>query len=198
MAEPPRLPAILLPWDKSVIYFVTICVEHRRKVLANQRTFETIKAVFAQMRRWQVMAGVVMPDHIHLILSPLGDRDLSVGDFAVGFKRMVRKQLGSQNWASQRGCFDRLLRSDEHLGSKWIYVEDNPVRAGLVSRWQDWPYRFDFVNVRDDANLDGKLTASPTAQRNKDGKLTASPTAQRNRDGKLTTSPTGACVRGAD
>jgi hypothetical protein len=33
MAEPPRLSAILLSWDKSVIYFVTICVKDRRKVL---------------------------------------------------------------------------------------------------------------------------------------------------------------------
>jgi hypothetical protein len=34
MAEPPRLPAILLPWEKSIVYFVTICVKDRRNVLA--------------------------------------------------------------------------------------------------------------------------------------------------------------------
>jgi hypothetical protein len=36
------------------------------------------------------------------------------------------------------------LRSDESLGDKWLYVEENPVRAGLVKRWQDWPYRYEF------------------------------------------------------
>jgi hypothetical protein len=30
MAEPPPLSAILLSWDKSVIYFMTICVKDRR------------------------------------------------------------------------------------------------------------------------------------------------------------------------
>jgi putative transposase len=94
-----------------------------------------------------VLAGVIMPDHAHWIVSPMEDRELSVGDFATGFKRTLRKSLGSQPWEWQRGCFDRLLRSDENLSSKWIYVQDNPVRQGLVQRWEDWPYYLDFENI---------------------------------------------------
>lgn len=67
-------------------------------------------------------------------------------NFATGFKRLLRKTLPSQSWEWQRGCFDRLLRSDEDLQSKWIYVKDNPVRAGLVERAEDWPYYLDFIN----------------------------------------------------
>ena len=160
MAQPPRLPAILLPWDKSVVYFVTFCVMDRRKVLANRTTFEAIKNAIRELTRWQTVAGVVMPDHVHFIVSPVEERDLWIGDFATGFKRVLRKQLGAQMWEWQRGCFDRLLRSDESLGSKWIYVEDNPVRAGLVKRFEDWPYRFDFIN----GDEDGKLAASPTVR----------------------------------
>jgi putative transposase len=132
MAEPPRLPAILLPWEKSVIYFVTMCVKDRRRVLANPDVFNAIKAAIAQLEKWNVLAGVVMPDHVHWVVSPVQDRDLSVGDFSHGFKRLLRKRLGAQPWEWQRGCFDRLLRSDENLWSKWIYVKDNPVRHGLV------------------------------------------------------------------
>jgi len=40
--------------------------------------------------------------------------------------------------------FDRLLRSDESLHEKWLYIQENPVRAGLVQEWKDWPYRFEF------------------------------------------------------
>jgi REP element-mobilizing transposase RayT len=96
-----------------------------------------------------------MPDHAHLIVAPVEDRDLSVGDFAAGFKRLLRKNLGLQDWEWQRGCFDRLLRSDEDLESKWIYVQENPVRAGLVQRAEDWPFYLDLIS-------DEKLTASPT------------------------------------
>ena len=93
-----------------------------------------------------------MPDHIHLIVSPVEDRELSVGDFATCFKRVLRKMLGSESWEWQRGCLDRLLRSDENLSSKWIYVRDNPVRQELVQRWEDWLYYLDFIN-NEKANL---------------------------------------------
>jgi hypothetical protein len=87
MAKPPRLPAIRLPWENSIVYFVTICT--------------------------------------------------------------LRKHRDAQPWEWQRGCFDRLLRSDENLRSKWIYVKDNPVRHGFVQRAEDWPYYLDFINEPD-------------------------------------------------
>ena len=146
MAQPPRLSEIQLPWEKSVIYFVTLCVKDRRNVLANPDVFEAIQATIDQLRKWRVLAGVIMPDHSHWIVSPIGDRELLVGDFSEGFKRVLRKRLGSQPWEWQRGCFDRLLRFDENLHSKWTYVQDNPVRHGLVQRSQDWPYYLDFIN----------------------------------------------------
>ena len=46
----------------------------------------------------------------------------------------------SVTWKWQDGVFDRLLRRDESAESKWIYMRENPVRAGLVRRWEDWPY----------------------------------------------------------
>ncbi len=146
MAEPPRLPAIQLPWDKSVIYFVTMCVKGRQPVLATSEMFEATNGTIGQLRKWRVLAGVVMPDHAHWIVSPREDRDLSVGDFSHGFKRVLSSRIGSQTWEWQRGCFDRLLRSDENLLSKWIYVKDNPVRHGLVEKADDWLYYIDNIN----------------------------------------------------
>ncbi len=93
-------------------------------MLANPKMFQAIKATVAQLRRWHVLAAVIMPDH----------------------ERVLRKMLGSQPWEWQRGCFDRLLRSDENLHSKWIYVQDNPVRHGLAEKADDWPYYLDFIN----------------------------------------------------
>ena len=93
-----------------------------------------------------------MPDHAHWIVAPQLDREISVGDFANAFKRLLRKNLRDQEWEWQRGCFDRLLRSDENLRNEWIYVQDNPVRHGLVERAELWPYRFDFIN-NEEGNL---------------------------------------------
>ena len=140
MAQPPRLESILLPWRANIISFVTLCVSGRERVLVNKEVFDSIKATFDQLHKWQVLAAAVMPDHVHVIVVPKEERDLSVGDFSTGFKRMLRKQLGSQTWEWQRGCFDRLMRSDESAWEKWQYLRENPVRHGLVSKWEDWPY----------------------------------------------------------
>ncbi len=158
MAEPPRLPAICLPWDHSVIYFVTICVKGRHLVLANNDTHRAISDVTSDLRSWEVIAGVIMPDHLHSFVRPRVDRDISVGDFSNAFKRVLRQRLGDQEWEWQRGCFDRLLRSDESFSDKWAYVRENPVRARFIQEWEDWPF---FFGLLEEQRL-GKLTASPT------------------------------------
>src|ERR1700739_1355595 len=94
MAEPPRLPAIILPWEQSIIYFVTICVKDRRKVLATPEVFDAIKTVITQLRKWCALAGVIMPDHVHWVVSPVEDRDLSVGDFSHG--------IGVESWRHRK------------------------------------------------------------------------------------------------
>jgi putative transposase len=146
MAEPPRLSEIRLPWGTSIVYFVTLCAKERRRVLANARVFEAIQVTVANLRKWRLLAGVVMPDHVHFVITPMEDRGLSVGDFTTGFKRPLRKCLLSQTWDWQRGCFDRRLRSSENLHSKWLYLQENPVRAGLVRESEDWPYYLDFID----------------------------------------------------
>jgi putative transposase len=146
MGHPPRIP-VWLPNEQEVIYFVTICVARRKKVLASRRAFAAFKAAAAKLKRWEVLPAVLMPDHLHVIAAPTDDRDAAVGDFSAAIKRWMRREIeaeGKVNWQWQPGCFDRLLRSNESLGEKWLYIEENPVRAGLVKRYEDWPYRFVF------------------------------------------------------
>lgn len=146
MGHPPRVP-VWLRWDQSVIYFVTICVANRKSVLANEPAFNAFKNAIARLRDWKVLAGILMPDHLHVIVAPMEDRELNLGNFSGALKRWMREELHA-TWKWQPGSFDRLLRSDESLHDKWLYVEENPVRAGLVRYWQDWPYRYEFNEDR--------------------------------------------------
>jgi REP element-mobilizing transposase RayT len=153
MAHPPRIP-VWLSDDREVIYFVTICVADRKHVLANDRAFAAFKSAASRLTHWEILAAVLMPDHLHVIVAPTEDRDARVGDFSAALKRWMREEMNrdgkrsacptTTNWRWQSGCFDRLLRSDESLEEKWLYVEENPVRAGLAKRFEDWPYRFAF------------------------------------------------------
>ena len=138
MGHPPRVP-VWIGWEKSVIYFVTICVAHRKPVLANNAAFSAFKRAVARLRHWKVLAAVLMPDHLHVVVAP-EDRDAKVGNFSGALKRWIREELGA-SWKWQPGCFDRPLRSDESLHEKWRYLQENPVRAGLVSNSGNWPYQ---------------------------------------------------------
>jgi putative transposase len=84
---------------------------------------------------------VIMPDHLHLFVR--GPHDFELGRWVGRLKQSLGKRSGPAATAGaiwQRGFFDHLLRNDESYGQKWNYVRDNPVRAGLVTVAEDWPY----------------------------------------------------------
>jgi putative transposase len=153
MARPPRIPN-WLPWEQRSVYFVTMCVERRRPVLANPVTWEICLRILFRLDEWTTLAAIVMPDHLHTLVAPLC-RDASVAAFSKWFKRWFNEEYCNEycrssalgngikpTWKWQAGCFDRLLRSNESLSDKWEYLRQNPVRAGLVANPEDWPYQF--------------------------------------------------------
>ena len=144
MGHPPRIP-VWLPWEQRVIYFVTICVANHQSVLANELAFEAFKAAIARLQQWRVLAAMLMPDHLHLVAAPTQDRDAKLGNFTGALKRWMRQELNA-SWNWQVSCFDRLLRSDESLHDKCLYIQENPVRAGLVKHAKDWPYQISLYN----------------------------------------------------
>ena len=124
-------------------YFVTTATYNPRRLFqssANAELFLETLQHYRGLGHYKLHAFVVMPDHVHFVITLTEDRGISAGDFAPGFKRLLRKRLISQTWEWQRGCFDRLLRSGEDLHNKWLYLEQNPVRAGLVENVLDCPY----------------------------------------------------------
>jgi putative transposase len=55
--------------------------------------------------------------------------------------RKIAKELNLSPPIWHPDYFDRYLRSADSYSAKWDYVEANPVRAGLVERAKDWPFR---------------------------------------------------------
>jgi REP element-mobilizing transposase RayT len=109
----------------------------------NKKAFHAFTVAVSKLKDWRVLAAILMPDHIHVIVAPTKEREAKLGNFSAALKRWMREELKA-SWKWQPGCFDRLLRSGESLHDKWLYVQENPVRAGLVQRWEDWPYRYEF------------------------------------------------------
>ena len=88
-----------------------------------------------------------MPDRVHLFIR--GSDDFNLAQWVNGLKRTISLSLGATKnrplW--QPGFFDHLLRNNESYSQKWNYVRENPVRAGLVSLADDWPFQGEFVII---------------------------------------------------
>jgi len=93
-----------------------------------------------RLKSWKVLAAMLMPDHLHVIVAPTENRNAKLGNFSGALKRWMRQELNA-SWSWEPGCFDRLLRSDESLHEKWLYIQQNPVRAGFVKHCDHWPYQ---------------------------------------------------------
>ncbi len=142
-------------WIEPPLYFLTICVAGQRPILANDQAFDILRGEFGAARErygWTVGRFVVMPDHLHFFCmsDDLPDSS-SLSRFIGGFKQWSAKRIVHAKGVSpplwQEQFFDRLLRSDESYESKWLYVRDNPVRAGLVDAAEDWPYGGEIATI---------------------------------------------------
>jgi REP element-mobilizing transposase RayT len=91
--------------------------------------------------------AVVMPDHVHLLFTPLSDRSgatYGLAEIMSGIKgasaHSLNRALNRTGHVWQSESFDRMLRSDENARSVAEYICQNPVRAGLVAREDDYPW----------------------------------------------------------
>jgi putative transposase len=141
----PQLHRLELVFLRAPRYFVTACTHNRRHILANPSVHESFVR-FAQQGpehgAW-VCAYVIMPDHFHAFVA-IDDQKLNLSTWAKSLKNSISKTLRRDSIAPphwQKTFFDHLLRSAESYTEKWHYVRENPVRAGLVSQWADWPFR---------------------------------------------------------
>ena len=89
----------------------------------------------------------IMPDHIHLFVRT--GQKVSLGRWVKGLKRAVSAGVSSSPGQSlwQPGFFDHVLRSTESYREKSTYVLENPVRAGLVEKPDQWPYQGEIVVI---------------------------------------------------
>jgi REP element-mobilizing transposase RayT len=114
--------------------------------LGNHGAWHAVCQTLTRLDKWNTYCTLVMPDHIHLLTAP-SERELSVSAFLKCFKRWFNEMYNFPNQCRwQPGGFDRLLRTSESIREKWLYIRENPVRAGLVTHWKQWPYRAGFFD----------------------------------------------------
>ena len=119
--------------------FVTFATQRRRKLPASARDVVLEHCLNQHGNKLTLHAAVVMPDHLHIIYSPLRRED----GWNFSLPEIMKAIKGAAAWRTnhmlertgpvwQEEFFDHVLRSNESLMDKVDYVFQNPVRAGLV------------------------------------------------------------------
>jgi len=155
-----------MPWTLERFYktgglhFLTWSCRGRLPLLGTGERRDLILKVIEQMRnryRFGVVGYVVMPEHVHLLISEplIGDISSVVRAVKLGFTRRVmtenphfwqnRPEVGHPDSLINRHMwlkrfYDFNVWSQRKETEKLHYMHQNPVVRGLVERPEDWQW----------------------------------------------------------
>ena len=140
--RPPRLTSF--DYTGLYRYFLTVCTFSRSRVFVDTSAVDVVMVELTRTADdvlFSVIAYCFMPDHLHVLVEgthPAADFREFVRIFKQRSAFRWRREHGTVLW--QRGYFERVLREDEDTLGVARYLLENPVRAGIVVRPEDYPY----------------------------------------------------------
>jgi putative transposase len=121
-------------------FFITTQTHNRRTLFQVTSTAELLLETLQHYRHeghYKLHAFVIMPDHIHLLLTPQAiTLERAIQLIKGGFSRKLESKLPI--W--QRGFTDRRMRDREDFLTHLNYIHHNPVRAHICQQPEDYPY----------------------------------------------------------
>ena len=152
--RPSRNSVVDWPGDfRSVVLFVTMVTENRMPILDNAEAVAALEGAWRRFGNWRVGRWIAMPDHVHFFCAPgiwpIPDlqrwlsavKSWTARTFPPDAKAMAISRGTGRGRIFQMHAWDTQIRSGAHYSEKWEYMLRNPVRKGLVERWEDWPWQ---------------------------------------------------------
>ncbi len=123
-------------------YMVTATTWQRRALFLNEKWASLLIDTLYHYRNsaYFLHEFVIMPDHIHVLLTPLDSLERSVQVIKGGFSYRAKKELGSSMEVWQPGYSDHRIRDAEDFALHVAYIRQNPVSKNLVELESDYAY----------------------------------------------------------
>lgn len=125
-------------------YFVTFNCDQKKRLLQSQRMATTLMEILLRYRtegKYRLHQFVIMPNHVHLLMTTIGDlplqADISIIKGAASYRAKRDFRLPWRLW--QSSFVDRRVRDHTEFQNMQAYIWDNPVKAGLCAKREDWP-----------------------------------------------------------
>ena len=132
-------------YSQPYAYFLTICTRDKENIFDSLTlNFEIIDC----LKHEKIEKGIaiysycLMPDHIHLLISPL-ESGVNISDFIGSFKSKTSRiawKHGLRGKVWQGRFYDHVVRKIENLKDTCEYILNNPIRKGLVEKWEDYQF----------------------------------------------------------
>ena len=113
-------------------------------LLGDPRIAESVQNsfLFFDGERYRLTAWVVMPNHAHMLMTPCANHELSaiLQSLKSYTANEANKLAGHTGRFWQPESFDRRIRDANHFAKVIAYIENNPVKAHLCEKPEDWPF----------------------------------------------------------
>ena len=121
----------------------------------------------AELGHYELASFVVMANHVHVLLLPKAPPSRLMKSLKGYTAREANRLLGRTGepfW--QRESYDHWVRDEREWGRIEFYIENNPVKAGLVLRAEDYRWSSKWNQNRVDTSVDAaRMSACATAPR---------------------------------
>lgn len=128
--------------NNSQTYMITSSTWGRRAFFRNERWAKLLIDTLYKYRgsAYLLHEFVIMPDHIHVLLTPLTTLEKAVQFIKGGFSYRAKKELGSKMEVWQKGFSDHRIRDANDYTLHVSYMHQNPVKERLCTRAEEFPY----------------------------------------------------------
>ena len=133
------------------LYFITSVVENHEPVFVDENCVRPLLSAlneYAKKCYVQIIAFVVLPDHLHLLICPKSQNP-TISAFMKSVKGRsaieINKIKGRKGRLWQHQFIDHIIRSNEDYRSHIEYIHYNPIKHGLCDNPEDYrwsSYRF--------------------------------------------------------
>ena len=129
--------------EARCLHFITFSCQHRDPLLSTPQSRDIFLEIFERTRRWYdfyVTGYVVMPEHVHLLISEPERKKLSIAIQMLkqNTARKLRPVEGVPFWEPR--YYDFNVWSEAKRVEKLRYIHRNAVHRGLVGRPEDWKW----------------------------------------------------------
>ena len=116
----------------------------------NATLFIDVLRSYVAARRFQVHDFVVMPNHVHLLITVGEDMTVEKAMQLMkgGFSYRLKREFGYAGEVWQRGFSDVRIEDKESLLRHRDYIAQNPVRKGLANSPEEYPFCFEYLAKR--------------------------------------------------